>query len=75
VQCSVVEECLDNNPALKVYRSISNDKDTQPTKEMSGGLLSRSDNKKASKVGKPDPKTEVAQRVARYVNDIRNYNA
>jgi hypothetical protein len=71
----VEEECLDNNPALKMYRSISNDMDKQPTKEVAGGLLSRSGGKKASSVGKPNPKTDVADRVARYVNDIRNYNA
>ena len=40
---------------------------------MSGGLLTRSN--AIRRVGKTDPKTDVAMRVARYVNDIRNYNA
>ena len=40
---------------------------------MSGGLLTRSNS--IRRIGKADPKTDVAMRVARYVNDIRNYNA
>jgi|TARA_R110000744_G_C19178005_1_gene542413 hypothetical protein len=67
---------MDTNPAIKMYRKMlaMNEKGQEPTKETSGGLLSRSDKKVKSK-SKPDPKTEVAERVARYVNDIRNYNA
>jgi hypothetical protein len=72
VQCLVEEECLDNNPALKVYRSIKNNKE-EPIKQVANGLASR--NNKQTKAGKPDPSKDVAMRVARYVNDIRNYNA
>tara|TARA_R110001592_G_scaffold861_3_gene4564 strand:+ start:118 stop:321 length:204 start_codon:yes stop_codon:yes gene_type:complete len=67
---------MNTNPAIKMYRKIiaMNEKEKEPTKEMSSGLLSRNDKKVKGK-SKSDPKTEVAERVARYVNDIRNYNA
>ena len=55
-----------------MYRKIQEQKE-EPKKDMSGGLLTRSNSIK--RVGKTDPKTDVAMRVARYVNDIRNYNA
>ena len=45
----------------------------EPKTNKTGGLLTRSNAIK--RVGKADPKEEVAMRVARYVNDIRNYNA
>lgn len=68
----VEEDSLDNNPAIGIYRKIREQKE-EPKKSMSGGLLTRSN--AIRRVGKTDPKTEVAMRVARYVNDIRNYNA
>ena len=68
----VEEESLDNNPAIGIYRKIREQKE-EPKKNMSGGLLTRSNSIK--RIGKIDPRTEVAMRVARYVNDIRNYNA
>jgi len=66
------EDSLDNNPAIGIYRKIQEQKE-EPKKDMSGGLLTRSN--AIRRVGKTDPKTDVANRVARYVNDIRNYNA
>ena len=69
----VEEDSLDNNPAIRMYRNIPKDTTEQPAKKKSGGLLARNGTKKMS--GKPDPKSDVAMRVARYVNDIRNYNA
>ena len=68
----VEEDSLDNNPAIGIYRKIREQKE-EPKKDTSGGLLTRSN--AIRRVGKTDPKTEVAMRVARYVNDIRNYNA
>ena len=66
------EDSLDNNPAIGIYRKIREQKE-EPKKGMSSGLLTRSNS--IRRVGKTDPKTEVANRIARYVNDIRNYNA
>ena len=66
------EDSLDNNPAIGIYRKIQEQKE-EPKKSMSGGLLTR--NNSIKRAGKADPKTEVANRIARYVNDIRNYNA
>jgi len=68
----VEEDSLDSNPAISIYRKIQEQKE-EPKKEMSGGLLTRSN--AIRRVGKLDPKTDVANRGARYVNDIRNYNA
>ncbi len=68
----VEEDSLDSNPAISIYRKIQEQKE-EPKKEMSGGLLTRSNS--IRRIGKADPKTDVAMRVARYVNDIRNYNA
>ena len=38
---------MDTNPAIKMYRKMlaMNEKGQEPTKETSGGLLSRSDKK------------------------------
>ena len=64
---------MDTNPAIRMYRNIPKDVTEQPEKKKSGGLLTRNGTKKMS--DKPDSKSDVAMRVARYVNDIRNYNA
>ena len=64
---------MDTNPAIRMYRNIPKDVTEQPEKKKSGGLLTRNGTKKMS--GKPDSKSDIAMRVARYVNDIRNYNA
>tara|TARA_R110000824_G_scaffold70320_1_gene180561 strand:+ start:304 stop:495 length:192 start_codon:yes stop_codon:yes gene_type:complete len=63
---------MNTNPALNAYRKIKEQKE-EPKKNKAGGLLTRSNAIK--RVGKADPKEEVSMRVARYVNDIRNYNA
>jgi len=66
------EDSLDNNSAIGIYRKIQEQKE-EPKKNKTGGLLTRSNAIK--RAGKADPKEEVSMRVARYVNDIRNYNA
>ena len=63
---------MNTNPALNAYRKIKEQKE-EPKTNKAGGLLTRSNAIK--RVGKADPKEEVSMRVARYVNDIRNYNA
>jgi len=63
---------MNTNPALNAYRKIKEQKE-EPKTNKTGGLLTRS--KAIKRAGKVDPKEEVSMRVARYVNDIRNYNA
>ncbi len=63
---------MNTNPALNAYRKIKEQKE-EPKTNKTSGLLTRSNAIK--RAGKADPKEEVSMRVARYVNDIRNYNA
>ncbi len=57
--------------ALKVYKNlpnVENVKEDKPT----GGLLSKINPPKQKK--EENASTDTVMRVARYVNDIRNYN-
>lgn len=63
---------MNTNPALNAYRKIKEQKE-EPKTNKTSGLLTRSNAIK--RAGKADPKEEVSMRVARYVNNIRNYNA
>tara|TARA_R100000900_G_scaffold52352_1_gene41836 strand:- start:737 stop:946 length:210 start_codon:yes stop_codon:yes gene_type:complete len=63
---------MDTNPILKAYRNIPSMNMNEPEKKNSKGLLSRSDN--TSNKNKMNNKNDLTERVARYVNDIRNYN-
>lgn len=63
---------MDTNPILKAYRNIPTMSMDEPEKKSSKGLLSRSDS--SSNKSKMSNKNDLTERVARYVNDIRNYN-
>ena len=63
---------MDTNPILKAYRNIPTMSMDEPEKKNSKGLLSRSDS--SSNKSKMSNKNDLTERVARYVNDIRNYN-
>ena len=57
--------------ALKVYKNLPDIKDVKKTKS-TGGLLSKTNTPKQKK--EENTSTDTVMRVARYVNDIRNYN-
>jgi glucose dehydrogenase len=62
---------METNMALKVYKNlpnVENVKEDKPT----GGLLSKINPPKQKK--EENASTDTVMRVARYVNDIRNYN-
>ena len=63
---------MDTNTILKAYRNIPTMSMDEPEKKSSKGLLSRSNN--TSNKNKMNNKNDLTERVARYVNDIRNYN-
>ena len=63
---------METNPILKAYRNIPTMSMDEPEKKSNKGLLSRSNS--TSKKNNMNGKNELTERVARYVNDIRNYN-
>lgn len=63
---------MNTNPLLKAYRGIKIESVQEPVNNKSKGLLAR--NKPVSKNNSKGSKNELSDRMARYVNDIRNYN-
>jgi hypothetical protein len=63
---------MNTNPLLKAYRGIKIESVQEPVNNKSKGLLAR--NKPVSKNNNKGSKNELSDRMARYVNDIRNYN-
>ena len=63
---------MNTNPLLKAYRGIKTESIQEPVNNKSKGLLSR--NKPVNKNNSKNSKNELSDRMARYVNDIRNYN-
>tara|TARA_R110000822_G_scaffold90739_2_gene209581 strand:+ start:900 stop:1094 length:195 start_codon:yes stop_codon:yes gene_type:complete len=63
---------MNTNPLLKAYRGIKTESIQEPVNNKSKGLVSR--NKPVNKNNSKNSKNELSDRMARYVNDIRNYN-
>jgi|TARA_A100000172_G_scaffold75401_1_gene58166 hypothetical protein len=61
---------METNPALNMYRKLSKMK-VEPIQEPKGGLLSKTMSTKATKY---KPNVDVSMRVARYLQDIKDYN-
>ena len=61
---------METNPALNMYRKLSKMK-VEPVQEPKGGLLS---NTMSTKSTKYKTNVDVAMRVARYIQDIKDYN-
>ena len=60
---------METNPALNMYRKLSKMK-VEPVQEPKGGLLSKTMSTKATKY---KPNVDVSMRVARYIQDIKEY--
>ena len=61
---------METNPSLNIYRKLSK-MQVVPMKEPKGGLLSKTMSTKAKKY---KPNVDVTMRVARYIQDIKDYN-
>ena len=61
---------METNPSLNIYRKLSK-MQVEPMQEPKGGLLSKTMSTKAKKY---KPNVDVTMRVARYVQDIKDYN-
>ncbi len=61
---------METNPSLDIYKKLSKMK-AEPVKESKGGLLSKTMSTKARKY---KPNVDVTMRVARYIQDIKDYN-
>tara|TARA_R100001594_G_C3954908_1_gene243918 strand:- start:259 stop:462 length:204 start_codon:yes stop_codon:yes gene_type:complete len=62
---------METNYAINLYRNLPKI-DSQPKQKSKGGLLSKTGSSTRSK--KHTPNVDVSMRVARYVDDIRNYS-
>jgi|TARA_Y100000592_G_scaffold55872_1_gene87832 hypothetical protein len=61
---------METNPSLNIYRKLSK-MQVEPMQEPKGGLLSKTMSTKAKKY---KPNVDVTMRVARYIQDIKDYN-
>ena len=61
---------METNPSLNIYRILSK-MQVEPMQEPKGGLLSKTMSTKAKKY---KPNVDVTMRVARYIQDIKDYN-
>ena len=61
---------METNPSLNIYRKLSK-MQVEPVQEPKGGLLSKTMSTKAKKY---KPNVDVTMRVARYIQDIKDYN-
>ena len=61
---------METNPSLNIYNKIRKMK-VEPVEEPKGGLLSKT---MSTKCRKYKPNVDVTMRVARYVQDIKDYN-
>jgi hypothetical protein len=61
---------METNPSLNIYRKLSK-MQVEPIQEPKGGLLSKTMSTKAKKY---KPNVDVTMRVARYIQDIKDYN-
>ena len=60
------------NPVIKAYRNLPKIDSDKPSKQSSKGLLSR--NEMPTNKNKANNKNDISLRVARYVDNIRNFN-
>ena len=60
---------METNPSLNIYRKLSK-MQVEPMQEPKGGLLSKTMSTKAKKY---KPNVDVTMRVARYIQDIKDY--
>ena len=61
---------METNPSLNIYRKLSK-MQVESMQEPKGGLLSKTMSTKAKKY---KPNVDVTMRVARYIQDIKDYN-
>ena len=61
---------METNPSLNIYRKLSK-MQVEPMQEPKGVLLSKTMSTKAKKY---KPNVDVTMRVARYIQDIKEYN-
>ena len=61
---------METNPSLNIYRKLSK-MQVEPIQEPKGGLLSKTMSTKAKKY---KPNVDVTMRVARYIQDIKDYS-
>jgi hypothetical protein len=62
---------METNYAINLYKKLPKI-DKQPAKKTKGGLLSKTGSSTRAK--KYTPNVDISMRVARYVDDIRNYS-
>tara|TARA_R100000426_G_scaffold52568_1_gene38089 strand:- start:482 stop:673 length:192 start_codon:yes stop_codon:yes gene_type:complete len=62
---------METNPSLDIYKKL-NKIEVEPVEEPKGGLLSKTMSTKARKY---KPNVDVTMRVARYIQDIKDYNS
>ena len=60
---------METNPSLNIYNKLSK-MEAEPMQENKGGLLSKTMSTKAKKY---KPNVDVTMRVARYIQDIKDY--
>ena len=60
---------METNPSLNIYNKLSK-MESEPIQENKGGLLSKTMSTKAKKY---KPNVDVTMRVARYIQDIKDY--
>ena len=61
---------METNPSLDIYKKLAN-MQVEPMEQPKGGLLSKTMSNKAKKY---KPNVDVTMRVARYIQDIKEYN-
>ena len=61
---------METNPAIAIYKKIA-EMEAEPVKENKGGLLSKTTS--SMKAEKYQPSVDATMRVARYMQDIKNY--
>tara|TARA_Y100000816_G_C25771049_1_gene404764 strand:+ start:427 stop:618 length:192 start_codon:yes stop_codon:yes gene_type:complete len=61
---------METNPSIKLYRKLR-EMELEPVEQPKGGILSRTSSTKAKKY---KPNVDVGMRVARYIQDIKEYN-
>ena len=61
---------METNPSLDIYKKLAK-MQVEPIEQPKGGLLSKTMSTKATKY---KPNVDVSMRVARYIQDIKDYN-
>ena len=61
---------METNPSIKLYRKLR-EMEVEPMEQPKGGLLSKT--MSSTKSRKYKPNVDVGMRVARYIQDIKEY--